>query len=195
MSGTETTSLILIRHAPSDAGGRLAGRSDPAARLPGTEALTRARAALAALGAAEARLVTSPARRCRETVAALLPGREAALDPRLWEQDFGAWEGLLPEELPDLGPLGRAEIAAHRAPGGESFLDLWARVTPALEGLTQGGMVVVVAHAGTIRAALGLALGEAPAGLGFEIAPLSATHLRAQLGGVWSIGFTNRALA
>ena len=195
MSGTETTSLILIRHAPSDAGGRLAGRSDPAARLPGTEALTRARAALAALGAAEARLVTSPARRCRETVAALLPGREAALDPRLWEQDFGAWEGLLPEELPDLGPLGRAEIAAHRAPGGESFLDLWARVTPALEGLTQGGMVVVVAHAGTIRAALGLALGEAPAGLGFEIAPLSTTHLRAQPGGVWSICFTNRALA
>lgn len=195
MPGAETTSLILIRHAPSEAGGRLAGRSDPAARLPGAAEIGRAQVALAALGSAEARLVTSPARRCRETAAALFPARAAEADARLWEQDFGAWEGLLPEALPDLGPLGRAEIAAHRPPDGESFLDLAARAIPALERLATSGTVTVIAHAGTIRAALGLALGEAAAGLGFEIAPLSATLVRALPGGAWSVGFVNRPLA
>ena len=194
MRATEATNLILIRHAPSDAGGRLAGQSDPAARFPEGEALARARASVAEW-VTEARLVASPARRCLETAAALFPGRPAAIDPRLWEQDFGDWEGLLPHELPDLGDLGRAELATHRPPGGESFLDMSARTTPALEELKKGGTVVVVTHAGAIRAALGLALGDATAGLSFEIAPLSATMFLALTHGVWSIRFTNRALA
>lgn len=194
MSGAEPTNLILIRHAPSDANGRLSGRSDPAAHLPGDEVLNRARTTMAKL-ATNARLVTSPARRCMQTSAALFPEQAAVRDPRLWEQDFGDWEGLLPRDIPDLGTLERAEIARHRPPSGESFLDMFARTTPALEGLTTGGTVVVVAHAGTIRAALGLALGAPTAGLSFEIAPLSATLLRAVTKGVWSISFTNRSLS
>ncbi len=194
MPAPESTRLILIRHAPTDAGGRLAGRRDPPARLPGAEAIARARETLATLVAGPLRLVTSPAQRCRETAEALFPGVAATADPRLWEQDFGAWEGLPPEDLPDLGPLGRDALAAQRPPGGESFLDLVSRTGLALSALTTGGTTVVVAHAGTVRAALGLALAAPEAGLAFEVAPLSATSLLALPGGAWSVGFVNRSL-
>lgn len=108
----------------------------------------------------------------------LWPGAELTLDPRLWEQDFGAWEGLPSADLPDLGPLSRRELARHRPPGGESFADVCARVEPAMRALAgQGGRVGILAHAGTVRAALALALGDIGAALAFEIAPLSVTHL------------------
>lgn len=195
MPHTETTKLILIRHAPTDAGGRLAGRRDPPAILPDAEKLARARTAAADRGGDAASLVTSPARRCRETAGALFPGKPSQCDPRLWEQDFGDWEGLRADELPDLGSLGRDEIAAHRPPRGESFLDLCERTTPALAALDQGGTVAVVAHAGTIRAALGLALGQPSAGLSFAIGPLSVTGLTMVAGGGWSVDFVNRPLS
>lgn len=171
--------LILIRHAPAETGGRLAGRRDAPARLPDAAALAPLRAALA--GAR--RVVSSPALRCRTTAGALFPGRDVARDARLWEQDFGAHEGLAPEELPDLGPLDRAALAALAPPGGESFAQMAARVAPALRELAAraeaDGPVAVVAHAGTARAALALALGDAAAALAFEIDPLSLTRLRA----------------
>ncbi|TMV63483.1 histidine phosphatase family protein [Thioclava sp. BHET1] len=189
------TDLILIRHAPAQNNGRLAGRRDVAALMPDAAGCGIARAALDRLCPAAPRLLTSPARRCRDTARALFPGLTPAEDPRLWEQDFGDWDGQDPASLPDLGPLSRAELAAHRPPGGESFLDLCARCRPALlEAAGGGGTVLIFAHAGTIRAALGLALGQSEAGLGFEIAPLSATHLRALPGGNWSIAQVNRSL-
>ena len=55
--------------------------------------------------------------------------------------------------------------AIERAPNGESFVDLFERVTPAIDGLTaehRGRDIVAVTHGGTIRAALALALGLDP---------------------------------
>ncbi len=180
------TELILIRHAPALTGGRLCGRRDVEADLTDMAAI----AGLArAIGAVD-RMVASPARRCLATAAALWPGAEVVPDERLWEQDFGAWEGLPASDVPDLGPLSRTQIAAHRPPGGESFDDLRARVVPLLVAIP-AGRVAIVAHAGTIRAALSLALSDPADALGFEIAPLSVTLLRRH-GAVWSVGAVNR---
>lgn len=169
--------LVIIRHAPADHGGRLCGRRDVDALLPDAADLAALRARLAGLS-----VVTSPARRCQQTAAALFPGIEAPQDARLWEQDFGAHEGLAFTDLPDLGVISRAALADHRSPQGESFRDMVTRVTPALRALAaevrSGGPMAVVAHAGTARAALGLALGDPAQGLAFEIAPLSLTRLR-----------------
>lgn len=185
------TELILIRHAPAVTGGRLCGRTDVVADCGDGEALGALRAALGT----PRRLVTSPALRCRQTAAALWPGAAAEVDAALWEQDFGAWEGLALADLPDLGPLEAGALAAHRPPGGESFADLCTRVRPALIRLAGAGTVTVVAHAGTVRAGLALALGaEAPA-LAFEVAPLSVTRIRALPGGAWSVGSVNWAPA
>ncbi|MHA7876331.1 histidine phosphatase family protein [Roseivivax sp.] len=184
MTAIGASELVLIRHAPADHGGRLVGRTDVPALLPEPEALAPLTRLLSG-----ARVVTSPALRCRQTAEALFPGTEATQDARLWEQDFGAEDGLPFAELPDLGPLSRSALATRRPPGGESFTDLVARCRPALEELAREaakgqGPIAVVAHAGVARAGLSLALGLPDAGLAFEIAPLSLTRLRAYDGGL-----------
>lgn len=180
------TEFLLIRHAPIAEQGKLFGRSDVDAALPDRHA------ALPAAFAAAHR-ITSPARRCRQTAAWLWPETDIVQDPAFWEQDFGAWEGMGFEHIPDLGPLPRADLAAHRPARGESFLDLAARVAAGLEAVTVAGPVVIIAHAGVIRAALGMALGEPSQGLAFAVDPLSMTRL-SRYGRDWRIGSVNEPL-
>lgn len=184
-AATEGAELILIRHAPALSEGRLCGRTDVAADLSDGALVAAVRAALPTPG----RLVVSPALRCRQTAAALWPG-EGASDPRLWEQDFGVWDGRPYADLPDLGPLTAADLAAHRPPGGESFADLCARVQPALVDHAAQGPATIVAHAGVIRAALALTLGAVPGALSFDIAPLSVTRI-ARFSTGWQVRCVN----
>lgn len=183
------TEIMLIRHAPALTEGRMAGRRDVGADCSDAMAFAALRGAVAA--ADHWRI--SPARRCVQTAAALWPDLTPEQDARLWEQDFGAWEGVPFSELPDLGVLSGAALAAHRPPQGESFLNMYVRVTPALrEAGSLGGRIVIVAHAGVIRAALGLALGVPALGLAFQIAPLSLTTIVALPSGAFSIAGVNR---
>ena len=184
-----TTELLLIRHAPACHGGRLAGRSDVAADCSDAAGLAALRQALEGVAAR----VTSPALRCRQTAAALWPAAELPADPRLWEQDFGAWEGQAFDALPDLGALSLSDLAEHRPPGGESFVDVCARVEPVFRELARReGRVAVVAHAGVVRAGLALALGAVAPALAFQVAPLSLTRLVVGPGGAWSVAEVNR---
>lgn len=179
----QVTEFWLIRHAPAATGGLLAGRRD-------VGLVSRDFGPCA--GAVD-RVIASPAVRCVQTAAALFPGHEVPTDPRLWEQDFGAWEGCDPAALPDLGPLSAEALATHRPGNGESFADVCARVWPALDDCATGGRVAVVAHAGTIRAALARALDRPAAGLAFQIAPLSLTRITASPAG-WAISLVNGPL-
>jgi len=182
--------LLLIRHAPSRPQGRLYGRVDVPARIEGEPGI----AALRELLGGVERRVSSPARRCRETAAAIWPDGPAEVDARLWEQDFGAWDGKPSSEIPDLGPLPPEQLVAHRPPGGESFNDVVRRAAPALREIAEANReapVAVIAHAGTIRAALALALGANGPALAFEIAPLSLTRLQLLPSGDFSITCTN----
>lgn len=186
------TRLALIRHAPALHGGAMAGRRDVAADVARVAQIAALRGRLDHLGVS--RIVTSPALRCVQTAQALWPEHsEFDQDARLWEQDFGAWEGVPFTDLPDLGPMSSAELAAHRPPEGESFLDICARVTPALQELAQGaGCVAVVAHAGVIRAGLALALDAPATALRFEVAPFSVTEVVHVPRHGWSIAGVNR---
>ncbi len=177
------TELILIRHAPAQTDGLVTGRRDVPAVIPN---LTAVRQAVGKV----AQVRCSPALRCVQTAQALWPDHPAITDARLLEQDFGAWEGLAPDAVPDLGPLDRPALAAHRPPRGESFADICARAWPAF--LLDGGPVALVLHAGTIRAALALALGTVPPALAFQIAPLSLTRLRRSADG-WAIICVNHS--
>ncbi len=172
--------LILIRHAPVALPGRLFGRTDVDARIdPAALAALRDR-----LGAV-AQVISSPARRCQQTARALFDGH--TVDDRLWEQNFGAHDGLAYDALPDLGILEGAALAGYAAPGGESFADLCARVAPALRDhgkqACAAGPVALVVHAGVVRAALALVTGHVPGALAFEVATLSVTRLRCGLDG------------
>lgn len=176
--------LVLIRHAEVVGDRRLAGRRDVECVLPSAVELAAVRAAVGAMNG----VLSSPARRCMSTTAALFPRIEAVIDARLWEQDFGDWEGMAPGDLPDLGPLDGAALATHRPPGGESFTDVVDRVSPVLAEVT--GRQALVVHAGVVRAALAQVVGAGPA-LAFEVAPLSVTRITRLEGGTWSVGAVN----
>ncbi len=99
------------------------------------------------------------------------------------EQHLGQWQGMnraafLASRL--VGSHWFADIDVP-APGGESFVDLYNRVKGAIERINveaAGKDVIAVAHGGTIKAALGLALGGEPAkGLAFDIDNCSVTRL------------------
>lgn len=187
MAQFQRTEFLLIRHAPARNEGRLAGRRDVPADLPPEIAFQTMRKRVG-----EAQLLCSPALRCRQTAKALWPKRMIGEDSRLWEQDFGLWEGMAFEELPDLGVLTAEALARHRPPQGESFSDLCARVSPVFRELScVGGRHAIVAHAGVVRAALALALGTQPPALSFHIAPFSLSVLVALPDGGWMIDHVN----
>ena len=105
------TELILIRHAPAVTEGRMAGKRDVDADCSNSAAFAALRARLAP----DAARLISPALRCRQTARSLWPDLPAPdSDARLWEQDFGAWEGMPFDQLPDLGALDLPDLAAHR---------------------------------------------------------------------------------
>ena len=175
----DPTRLLILRHAPLAVPG-LAGRRDVAADCSDRAALDWAARGLS--GAAQ--VWASPALRCRQTAQAL--GLSPTFHPALWEQDFGAWEEP-GTEVPDLGPLPPEALARHRPPGGESFLDMAARVQLVLAGAR--GTTAIIGHAGTVRAALALAVG--PAALSFSVAPLSLSLLSRHATG-WAVEAVNR---
>lgn len=91
------------------------------------------------------------------------------------------------------------DLAREAAPQGESFVGMVERVTPALVDHAEqvwrtGAPVVMTAHAGTARAALALALGDAALALKFEIAPLSLTRLRCLEGGFSIVAVNERVV-
>jgi alpha-ribazole phosphatase len=183
------TNLWLIRHAPVDG---------PRDVIHGPEAPADIRDAVG-FGALKARLpakthaICSPARRTRETAAAL--GLDAITQDAFREQDFGTWTGRRHNELvAEFGDAYRdlwKSPASNRPPGGESFVDQIGRTVDGLTGLPAGDVVLVV-HSGTVRAVLAIALDLSPdAALRFVIDPLSLTQID-RLDKGWRIVAVNR---
>jgi broad specificity phosphatase PhoE len=99
------------------------------------------------------------------------------------EQHLGQWQGMNRAAFLASRPVGShwfAEID-QPAPGGESFMDLYNRACRVIDQINveqAGKDVIAVAHGGTIKAALGLALGGQPErGLAFDIDNCSVTRL------------------
>lgn len=118
----------------------------------------------------------------------------------LAEQNFGAWRGKrYTDTLP--ADMHMTELAALCPPEGESFAQLCQRVERTINQLLESnthGHLVAVAHAGTIRAALGTALDLPPAdALRFAVDPLSLTvieHFPGEDCGTWRIVHVNYQL-
>ncbi|MCV0403020.1 MAG: histidine phosphatase family protein [Chloroflexi bacterium] len=142
-------SLILVRHATTEAsaaGRNLGQASDPPLADAGHElaaSLGRTLAMeLAELPHDEIRLLTSPALRCRQTMASIVAGLErdpetVEIEPGLLEIEYGAWEGLTPDEATARDPELRAEWEddpyTTACPGGESGADVAKRAAAVLD--------------------------------------------------------------
>ena len=201
----QSTRWWWVRHAPVTANdGRLYGASDPPAELDDEDAF----AALAAALPAGAVWVTSHLRRARETAAAIrargLDGAAPIVEPALGEQCFGDWQGMRYDAVAGLAGKPRHRfwftMPDHRPPAGESFLDVMARVSGAIERLGAahpGRDIVAVSHGGPIRAAIAHALGlDADGALSFVTDNLSLTRLdrvsHPDRGREWQVQTINR---
>jgi broad specificity phosphatase PhoE len=153
--------LWLARHAETDenAAGLILGRRDPPLSAAG---IAQAEALAGRLRDAGLVCVwTSPMQRARRTadlVAGAL-GLAPVVLAALVESDRGEWEGRrvadLAQESPELHAAFLAGDPSFRFPGGESLAEQRARTRSALAVVTAGPLpALVVAHAGTIRAAL-----------------------------------------
>ena len=180
------TSWWWVRHAPvTSHQGRLYGQSDVAANTEDTQAFE----GLAEKLPKGALWVASHLRRTHQTANAIAeaghPVAEPLVEEDLAEQSFGDWQGL-----------SYAEVEAERAgadhpfwiapadfaaPNGESFAAVMTRVSNTITRLCKrhaGRDIVAVAHGGSIRAALGHALGIQPdQALCFTIDNLSITRI------------------
>lgn len=161
-------SLSLVRHAITAAsaeGRNLGQRSD----LPLSDAgfgLARQlgrtlTAELAELPHDEMRLLSSPALRCRQTAAAIAAALELEegriqIEAGLIEIDYGAWDGLSPEECrrrdPELRAAWETDPYITRCPDGESGQDVAERAFAALATVEEwlaadrARCAIVVAH-------------------------------------------------
>jgi len=194
------TRLIWLRHAPTHARAMI-GWTDHPADLSDHAALARLATALP-VGAV---WISSDLSRASATVEALFAARPALAgdtrlppDPRLREINFGLWEGRSHAEVEATEPARlRAfwqQAGPVRAPGGESWDDLCARVAAATDALLATGpgqTVVIVAHFGPILAALQRALGvDVQTVFAHQIEPLSLTETT-RAGGRWQVGRIN----
>ncbi len=117
------------------------------------------------------------------------------------EQHLGQWQGMNRAAFLASRPVGSHWFADidQPAPGGESFMDLYRRVCRAIDRITaeHGGKdVIAVAHGGTIKAAIGLALGGLPEkGLAFDVDNCSVTrldHIASPGHGSWRLPMVNQ---
>jgi probable phosphoglycerate mutase len=186
--------IYYIRHGETEwnALGRLQGTQDIPLNDLGRKQAASAGAILAGLfardGRSEASLefVASPLVRARSTMELVrnslsLPPDQYAIDPRLREIGYGQWEGAtlaqMQVEDPDLFARRQTEKWTVSPPGGESYVEVQARVDDWYRQLTAD--TVAVAHGGTARALM--------VALGLET-PDSAADLTIEQGAVYVFG-------
>jgi broad specificity phosphatase PhoE len=193
-SGRSVRRLLLVRSAPT--------RATRTFAFPADEPLdARGRAAASALGAAlpsTVAVLSSPARRCRQTAAAAGLGT-ATLVAALAAWDLGSWTGRTLQELaaaePEAVGAWRTDPTA-RPHGGEALSAFAARVAGWLDdqAVLDGGAVAIT-HGGVVKAAVVHAL-RAPleAFWRIDVGPLGVTELHAH-DGRWTLTRSNGPLA
>jgi probable phosphomutase (TIGR03848 family) len=164
---TPPTLVLLVRHGQTPTTGQhLPGRT-PGLHLSeeGQRQAELAAKRIAELPHVDA-VYSSPLERARETAAPIAAARglRVQIDKGLLECDFGQWTGGELKELmkkPEWSTVQRYP-SGFRFPDGESFGEMQARMGACLERLRsrhQGGVLVAVSHADTIKAAVTQAMG------------------------------------
>ena len=186
--------ILLVRHAPANPPGYLYGSTDADIERVSSDVSKRLHSRLANCQA----FFSSPALRCIKTYQAVFVENPLPLQIKeFWEQDFGNWEGLTYNSIPDQGELSGKDLVEFTPPNGESFLELCHRTQPPLLKIISErkvGEIAIFAHAGVIRSFLALALDSKELALKFSIDNLSITAIEALSNGQFSISFVNQSV-
>ncbi len=169
----EPTATLLLRHGQTlmSVERRYSGRSDAPLTAAGVQQAAAAGKHLA--GADIGVIITSPLLRTVQTAqeVATVVGAPVVTDDGFRETDFGAWEGLTFAEVRERWPDEMANWMADpqvAPPGGESFTDVSARVTGALQRVLaerEGQRVLIVSHVTPIKTLVAAALLAPPSAL------------------------------
>ncbi len=156
MSHKLITTLDLMRHGEPVGGRKYRGQLDDPLSEKGWAQMRRAVGEHCPWQA----IVSSPLLRCAEFARELAERRKLplAMDARLVELGFGAWEGRTADELTAEDPEAlvrfRRDPVAHAPPGAEPLASFRGRILEAWNTLREqhhGKHVLVIAHAGVIR--------------------------------------------
>ena len=208
MSSSEKPPAVVtrwwwVRHAPvRNDGGNIYGQTDLACDTSDSEVFD----AVAKILPRDAVWYASNLKRTHQTAEAIwatgFPKPATMVQEAAFaEQNLGRWQGTNRAAFLASRPAGSHWFADinEPAPDGESFVDLYRRVTAAIERVTRehaGRDVIAVGHGGSIKAALGLALGDLPEkGLAFDIDNCSVTrfdHFATEGRSVWRLPMVNQ---
>ncbi|MBS1566274.1 MAG: alpha-ribazole phosphatase family protein [Bacteroidetes bacterium] len=147
--------LFLIRHTtPLVDKGICYGQTD----LDVTESfLSEAEVIRGVLPAAVDCVYSSPLQRCSKLARHLYPSLDLVFMPDLMELHCGEWEMQHWDEIPrDVIDPWMKDFVQVRIPGGESYIDLHARVNACFHGIAARGhrSAAIVAHGGVLRSIL-----------------------------------------
>jgi alpha-ribazole phosphatase len=166
--------LILIRHAPVISDGLFYGSRDVECRAPTIHEIENIRNMLPN----KFKLFVSTANRCLTTANFLFPSLKPVQFDSLREQHFGSWEGIAYDKIPNIGTLSSEELANFQPPNGESFNEMSLRVNLVLEEILNKmgsqDLGIIVAHAGTTRAAISKLVGKSA--ISFQVDNLSLSE-------------------
>ena len=164
------TRFILLRHGQTamSAAKQYSGRANPELTELGKKQALAAAQALADTHIDA--VVCSPLRRCQQTAAAVVEGRNLRVETveDLIEVDFGRWEGKTFAEADVADPELHArwlKDTSVACPGGESLRAVHRRVSAARRKLQQryaGQTVLVVSHVNPIKSFVRQALDSGP---------------------------------
>lgn len=195
---TGTLQINWIRHLPVENKGRYIGHTDIPAIIPHEVANLAVPLPENALWFASPLMrAVDSAHWLRQSVQGDIAPLKIA--PELMEQNFGVWENKTYDEVwsKEENSHDWQKPALIKPVGGESFADVCARVDGWIENILKevgAKKLIVVAHAGTIRAALRHALNLIPEqALNFAIDYGSITQVEYFLDGSGArVGWVNR---
>ena len=163
----KATLVLFVRHAVTATTGKVLPGRAPGLQLSAegerqADAVAKRIAGVAGVKAVYA----SPLERARQTATPIAAAcaLRVITDAGLLECDFGEWTGAKLKALarrPEWSIVQR-HPSGFRFPGGESFVEMQARVTTAVQRLVArhpGETIVAVSHADPIKAAVATALG------------------------------------
>jgi broad specificity phosphatase PhoE len=153
--------IAFVRHGQTDVNraGQLQGRVD--AELTGVGHEQAARLGRRFAAEEVRRVFASPLRRAIDTGTAIAQEHrmEVETDERLVELDYGDWDQRSMRDVPAETWAAWRSDPAFAPPGGESLLQVTARVADFCHEHLGDGLVVAVSHVSPIKAAVCWALG------------------------------------
>lgn len=153
--------LFLVRHGETEWSslGRHTGRTDIPLTPAGREQAGRLRPLIDRyLGERKfERVVTSPAQRAVQTAEALFGAYVIEPDDRLFEYDYGVYEGLTRKEILERDP--GWSVWETGCPGGETIADVSRRADDFLASMAGHEPVALIAHGHFCRVVAARALG------------------------------------